>query len=245
MAQRIGHHHGEQVLANIILRRAVERVRGHGYEPTAATELEDAQTTGVTKKGLFGRRRPSANNIPGVYGPRVYKPQVYKPGMQIGPSGITFQKPQFRGPQLQGPQMKGMNVNADALSKLGKGSSSSAPSAPLLPSQGVFKQKAWLPWWLVPVVIALAALAILLYMLLPKNAVVPDVVGAKSTFDAEKELTEKGFKLAGAPKEKVDPDAPAGSVIGQTPAAGEEAEEGEQVAVEIAVGDGKLTVPKV
>ena len=52
---------------------------GRGAEPTAATELEDAQTTGITKKGLFGHRRPSANNIPGVYGPRVYKPQVYKP----------------------------------------------------------------------------------------------------------------------------------------------------------------------
>ncbi len=98
---------------------------------------------------------------------------------------------------------------------------------------------------MVPVVIALAALAVLLYMLLPKNAVVPDVVGAKSTFEAEKELTEKGFKLAGAPKEKVDPDAPAGSVIGQTPAAGEKAEKGEQVTVQIAVGDGKISVPKV
>jgi beta-lactam-binding protein with PASTA domain len=214
-------------------------------EPTAATELEDAQTTGITKKGLFGRRRPSGGNIPGVYGPRVYKPQVYKPGMQIGPSGISFQKPSFSGPQVSGPQMKGMNLDASKLKMPGKGGAASAPSGPLLPSQGVFKQKAWLPWWMVPVVIALAALAVLLYTLLPKNAVVPDLVGAKSTFEAEKKLTEAGFKLAAAPKEKVDPKAPAGSVIGQTPAAGEEAEEGEQVAVEIAVGDGKLTVPKV
>src|SRR5215218_6499753 len=174
-------------------------------EPTAATELEGAQTTGITKKGLFGRRRPSGGNIPGVYGPRVYKPQVYKPGMQIGPSGISFQKPSFSGPQVSGPQMKGMNLDAGKLKMPGKGGATSAPSGPLLPSQGVFKQKAWLPWWMVPVAIELAA----------------------------------------APKEKVDPKAPAGSVIGQTPAAGDEAEEGEQVAVEIAVGDGKITVPKV
>ena len=124
--------------------------------------------------------------------------------------------------------MKGMNLDANSLKMPGKGGASAAPSGPLLPSQGVFKQKAWLPWWMVPVVIALAALAVLLYMLLPKNVVVPDVVGAKSTFEAEKELTETGFKLAGAPKEKVDPDAPAGSVIGQTPAAGEKAEKGER-----------------
>ena len=123
-------------------------------EPTAAAELEDAQTTGITKKGLFGRRKPSANNIPGVYGPRVYKPQVYKPGMNIGPSGISFQKPQITGPQLQGPQMKGMNLDANSLKMPGKSGASSAPTGPLLPSQGVFKQKAWLPWWLVPVVIA-------------------------------------------------------------------------------------------
>jgi beta-lactam-binding protein with PASTA domain len=213
-------------------------------EPTPASELEGAPSGATTKKGLFGRRRPSGN-IPGVYGPRVYKPQVYKPGMNIGPSGISFQKPQISGPQLQGPQMKGMNLDAKSLKMPGKGGASSAPSGPLLPSQGVFKQKAWLPWWLIPVAIALAALAILLYLLLPSNVAVPNVVGSKSTFDAEKKLTEAGLKLAPAPKEKVDPKAPAGSVIAQTPAAGEKAEKGEQVTVEIAVGDGKITVPKV
>ena len=66
--------------------------------------------------------------------------------------------------------MKGMNLDASKLKMPGKsGGASSAPSGPLLPSQGVFKQKAWLPWWLIPVVIALAALAVLLYMLLPKQ----------------------------------------------------------------------------
>jgi beta-lactam-binding protein with PASTA domain len=213
-------------------------------EPTPATELEGAPTGATTKKGLFGRRRPSGN-VPGVYGPRVYKPQVYKPGMQIGPSGISFRKPQITGPQFQGPQMKGMNLDPKSLKMPGKGGASSAPSGPLLPSQGVFKQKAWLPWWLVPVVLALAALAVLLYMLLPSNVAVPNVVGSKSTFEAEKKLTEAGLKLAAAPKEQPDNKAPAGSVIGQTPAAGEKAEKGEQVSVLIAVGDGKISVPKV
>jgi beta-lactam-binding protein with PASTA domain len=213
-------------------------------EPTPAAELEGAPSGATTKKGLFGRRRPSGN-VPGVYGPRVYKPQVYKPGMQIGPSGISFQKPSFSGPQVQGPQMKGMNLDANKLKMPGKGAGASAPSGPLLPSQGVFKQKAWLPWWLIPVALLLALLAILLYTLLPSNVAVPDVVGSKSTFDAEKKLTEAGLKLAPAPKEKVDAKAPAGSVIAQTPAAGEKAEKGELVTVQIAVGDGKITVPKV
>ena len=212
-------------------------------EPTPSSELEGASPGATTKKGLFGRRRPSGD-IPGVYAPRVYKPQVYKPGMQIGPSGISFTKPQFTGPKLQGPQMK--SFNASSLKMPGKGGgASSAPSGPLLPSQGVFKQKAWLPWWLIPVVLLLALLAVLLYTLLPSNVAVPNVVGSKSTFEAQKKLTEAGLKLAAAPKEQTDKKAPAGSVIGQTPAAGEKAEKGEQVSVLIAVGDGKITVPKV
>ena len=82
-------------------------------------------------------------------------------------------------------------------------------------------------------------------MLLPNNVKVPNVVGSKSTFAAEKKLDDAGLKLAASPKEKVDPKAPPGSVIGQTPEAGKTAEKGEEVAVLIAVGDGKITVPKV
>ena len=75
-------------------------------EPTSAAELENAPAAAPKKKGLFGRR-PSADGVPGVYGPRVYKPQVYKPGMQIGPSGISFQKPQFTRPADAGPADEG------------------------------------------------------------------------------------------------------------------------------------------
>ena len=104
--------------------------------------------------------------------------------------------------------MKGMNLDANSLKMPGKGGAAAAPSGPLLPSQGVFRQKAWLPWWLVPVAIALAALAVLLYMLLPKNVVVPDLVGAKSTFDAEKKLTEAGLKLGRRAEGEGRPEGP-------------------------------------
>ena len=116
---------------------------------------------------------------------------------------------------------------------------------PLLPSQGIFRQKAWLPWWLIPVAIALAALAVILYLMLPKNVVVPDLVGQKSTFDAEKKLTDANLKLASTPKEKVDTKAPPGSIVGQTPAAGKKAKKDSEVTVLVAVGDGKITVPKI
>ena len=75
-------------------------------EPTSASELENAPAAAPKKKGLFGRR-PSADGVPGVYGPRVYKPQVYKPGMNIGPGGISFQKPQITRPADAGPADEG------------------------------------------------------------------------------------------------------------------------------------------
>src|ERR687893_1853143 len=208
-------------------------------EPTSAETLKGQPTAAPTKRGLFRGR--GAGDVPGVYGPRVYKPQVYEPGLNIGPDGISLRKPQVMGPQMQGPQMKAMNLDMSSLKgKMGSGGAAPAQSGPLLPSQGVFRQLAWLPWWLVPVAIALAALAVILYMLLPKNVVVPDVVGKESTFAAEETLTDAELKLAGATKEKVDPEAEPGSVIGQTPKAGEKAEKESEVAILVAVGDGKL-----
>ena len=119
------------------------------------------------------------------------------------------------------------------------------PSIPLRPTQAVFRQKPWLPWWLAIVVPLLLLLALLLFLFLPKNATVPEVVGKKSAFEAEKAITEAKMKLAPGTKEKIDPNVPPGTVIAQTPKAGEEAEKGAEVAIQIAVGDGKLTVPAV
>ena len=210
-------------------RLAVKTLTGQEAEARLAAE----PTTAEDFKGA-----------PGVYGPRVFKPQVYGPGMNVGPGGVSFRKPQLTGPQMQGPQMKNVNVDANSLRRAaGSGGPSPAPSGPLLPSQAVFRQKAWLPWWLIPVAVALAAVALVLYLLLPKNVVVPDVVGSASTFEAEQTLTDAELKLAAVPKEKVDADAPPGSVLSQTPKAGEKAEKDSEVSLLVAVGNGKTRVP--
>jgi beta-lactam-binding protein with PASTA domain len=86
---------------------------------------------------------------------------------------------------------------------------------------------------------------VVLYLLLPKNVVVPDVVGAASAFDAEKTLTDKGLKLAPEQKQKTTKDADPGTVIGQVPAAGKKAEKGSAVSLLIAVGSGEATVPNI
>ena len=122
-----------------------------------------------------------------------------------------------------------------------------APAAqmPLMPNQVVFRHKAYLPWWVPLLLPLLLLLALLLFLFLPKNVVVPEVTGAKSTFAAEKTLTDSELKLSAATKQKVTTEAAPGTVIGQTPAAGEKAEKDSEVAIEIAVGNGKVEVPSV
>ena len=151
-------------------------------------------------------------------------------------------KPMVRGPQMAGGGMHGMNVNLDRL-KIG-GSGAPAITGPLLPSQAVFRQKPWLPWWVAIVIPLLALLALLLFLFLPKNVKVPDVVGKASAFDAEQVITEAKLRMAPQVKEKVDPKAKPGSIIEQTPPAGETAEEDSEVAILIAVGTGKVDGPE-
>ena len=125
------------------------------------------------------------------------------------------------------------------------GGGTPAPNIPLQPNQVVFRQKAWLPWWIMMLVPLLILLAVLLFLFLPRNVTVPEVTGSKSTFDAEQKLVEADLKLAPAPKEKVSTEAPPGTVIGQTPEAGEKAKKDSEVALLIAVGNGKVQVPSV
>jgi beta-lactam-binding protein with PASTA domain len=160
------------------------------------------------------------------------------PSAQIGPGGVRVNKPRVSAPRAPSANLQ--------LSKLKvPGGGISAPSVPLQPNQVAFRQKAWLPWWVAMVVPLLILLAVLLFLLLPKNVTVPEVTGSKSTFEAEKKLTKAELKLAPAQKEKVTKEAPPGTVIGQTPAAGEKAKKDSEVSLLVAIGDGNVEVPNV
>jgi len=192
-----------------------------GAEGAEGEEGEEGEEGARPKaKGLLGKLR--------VTGPRA----------QVGTSGVRVS-----GPRVAKPRIPSKNVDLMKLKAPGGG----APAAaiPLLPNQVVFRHKAWLPWWVALLIPLLLLLALFLFLFLPKNVVVPEVTGAKSTFEAEKTLTESELKLSAATKQKVSTEAPPGTVIGQTPAAGEEAEKDSEVAIEIAVGDGKIEVPNV
>ncbi|HET6550669.1 MAG TPA: PASTA domain-containing protein [Solirubrobacter sp.] len=212
-------------------------------EPLSADVLANAPVQPEGKRRFWQRRPPQ---IPGVYGPRVFKPQLYPPDVQLGAGGVQLRMPQFRAPQVKGPQLGQLNAQqlAKGVKLPGRGGAS-APAAPLLPTQGVFVQRAFLPWWLIPVVALLIALLLLLYKLSPQKAVVPDVVGAKSAFAAEETLTKADLKLDPSQKTQVDDKAPAGSVLKQTPAKGAEVDKNTPVSVLIAVRSGKVDVPKI
>ena len=163
--------------------------------------------------------------------------RVTGPRAQVGTSGVRMQ-----GPRVSKPAVPSKNVD---LMKLKAPGGIAAPQMPLMPNQVVFRHKAWLPWWVALLVPLLLLLALLLFLFLPRNVVVPDVTGSKSAFEAEQELTKAELKLDPGTKQKVSTEAPPGTVIGQTPAAGEKAKKDSAVAVLVAVGDGKAEVPSV
>ena len=136
--------------------------------------------------------------------------------------------------KLQAPQVAGPADEADAarrrrpdLKLPGRGGGAPAPAAPLLPTQGVFRQKPWIPWWAVPLLIAIIALLLLLYKLLAaEGRRAATSSGQQSAFEAEQKLTEADLKLDPNQKKQLDAKVKPGTIIGQTPAAGDEGQEG-------------------
>ncbi len=166
---------------------------------------------------------------------RHFLPQVTPPDAQLGPGGLQVRMPHVVAPQVQAPQLGALKLPSRP---------AAAPAAPLAPTQGVFRQRPLIPWW-APLLLALLLLAALLvFLLAPRHATVPDVTGAKSAFAAEKTLTAAGLKLDPNLKAKQDPHPP-GTVIDQTPKPGARVAKGTPVAILVAVGSGKVTVPSV
>ena len=115
---------------------------------------------------------------------------------------------------------------------------------PVPPRMATYRQKAWLPWWMSIVAPLVAALAVVVVMLLPKQTTVPNLKGQPSAFAAQKLLNKIGLKL-GKTTPKVDPKQKPGVVIDQSPAAGAKAKKGTVVDVVTVTGTGKATVPAI
>ncbi|MDA0161265.1 PASTA domain-containing protein [Solirubrobacter ginsenosidimutans] len=229
-------------------RLEVKTITGDEAAERAADQVVGAdvllQAGPPVKKKWYKRGAPQ---VPGMYPPRVFKPQLYPPDVSMGPGGLQVRMPKLQQPQFQGPQMKSMNASQLKPGQLklpGRGGSST-PTAPLMPTQGVFKQKPWLPWWLIPLLLLLLLLLFLLLRSQPQTVLVPKVVGAKSTFDAQARLIESGLRLDPETKTQIDDTVPPGSVLRQAPDSGVEAPRASAVSVLVAVGSGHVKVPDV
>ncbi|MDX6628344.1 MAG: hypothetical protein QOH00_590 [Gaiellales bacterium] len=111
------------------------------------------------------------------------------------------------------------------------------------PQPAVFRQRPWIPAWVLPIVPILIAAGIAVWALRPNDTTVPDLTGAK-LFAAQQKLDAAGLKL-GPQQTQETSKAPAGTILNTIPAAGKKIGKGKEVTVLIAVGSGKVTVPTV
>ena len=164
-----------------------------------------------------------------------------------GPGGVNVRMPQFRAPAGAGPQMGPSTLQAgQGELKLPRRAAPRRRAARCCRPRACSARRPWLPWWLMPVLSLLAAARCCCSSCcLPQNVVVPEVVGEPSAFEAEEKLTEADLKLAPTRRSRSTTRSPPGTVIGQTPAAGEKAEKGTPVAILVAVGNGKVNVPDI
>ena len=188
--------------------------------------------------GAGGRLRAGGMpRLPGVRGPHVGMPDV-----SIGPGGGL----DVRMPHVRGPQFGGVNLGRRALGGLDglrmPNAGPATPAAPLLPAQAVFRQKAWLPWWLAIVAPLVLTFGLMLFLLLPKNVDVPSVVGSATVFEAERKLDAAGLDVKGTTN-RVTSDAKPGAVLAQSPGPGDSIEKGSGVTLEVAVSNGATAVP--
>ncbi len=112
------------------------------------------------------------------------------------------------------------------------------------PVAGQYRQKPWLPWWLLIVIPLVIALIILLLSMRQAQATVPDLAKAKDRLELEGLLQQSKLVL-GNVTEEVNDQVKAGAVLGQEPPAGAKVKAGSPVAVKVAVGSGKVPVPEL
>lgn len=116
------------------------------------------------------------------------------------------------------------------------------PPGPVVPA--VFKQRPWIPWWVL-VLLPLIVLGLLLFLMTrPTLTTVPNLTNTPDQLAADAALGRAKLKLGDTLQIQNDKAAP-GSVIGQSPAAGTRLEQGSVVSVKLAVSSGKGKIPKI
>jgi beta-lactam-binding protein with PASTA domain len=232
---------GEIVTTTLEVRPPRQRLIGRPLErriEVSAATGDEAQRLLDEPDAPSGHGKRGLPAVPGLRGPRLSRPDL-----AIGPGGV-----QLRGPRVSGPSMgqvhvgsKIPNVDLRALQARAK----PAADAPLTPTQVIFRQRSWLPWWLAVVVPLLLALLLLLWLLWPRTTHVPNVTGASSVFAAQQTLEGHNLILDPNVQKVVRASAKPGSVVGQAPNAGKKVDKGSAVVVQVAVGTSSVKVPQL
>ena len=195
-----------------------------GAEADALLEDEEAAAEAAGADGSRGLLGAAGDHVRG-------------PAASLGPSGL-----QVRGPKVRAPRAPRGRIDLASLRTAG---APTAPTVPLLPTQVAFRQRPWLPWWLAIVVPLLVIALIALLASRTEQVKVPKVAGAKSVFAAQKTLEAAGLTLNPSTQQKATADQPPGTILSQTPPAGEQVDKGAPVAVLVAVGTGSVKVPAI
>ena len=111
------------------------------------------------------------------------------------------------------------------------------------PQPAVFRQKPWIPAWVLPIVPLLIAAGVAIWLLRPNTTKVPDLTGA-TVFVAQQKLEAAGLKLGQKEPEETSKSAP-GTILATIPAAGKEVDKGKEVIVQVAVGSTEVEVPQL
>jgi beta-lactam-binding protein with PASTA domain len=225
-----------QIWLGRALDRRFEIACASGEEGEKLLQAKEAAKRGGGLSALAGKAK-----LPGAISP----PKVDMADISIGPGGkLDVRPPGVRGPQFQGVNLRRPTLGLRALRMPDRTAAPQAPSTPLLPTQAIFRQKAWLPWWLAIVLPLLLLLGLMLLLLLPKSVEVPNLKGLKTAFDAEKQLIAAELVLGERQKQPSSKAKP-GTIIDQSPAAGESAKKGAPVSILIAVSNNDTRVPQL
>ena len=111
------------------------------------------------------------------------------------------------------------------------------------PQPAVFRQRPWIPAWVLPIVPILIAAGIAIWALRPNTTKVPDLTGAEA-LRRPAETRRRRAQARRSRRRRRSKVAP-GTIINTIPAAGKTVDKGKEVTVLIAVGSGKVTVPTV
>lgn len=158
---------------------------------------------------------------------RRFEPQVRPPAVPLSPTALP------RPPKL--PSAGGA-IGAVL------GRAAAPPAAPLGPSQAAFVQRAFIPRWLIPLLLLIAIPLAAFVAMRPDKVAVPDVTKERTLIAATAALSDAGLTIV---EKEQDSKRRPGTILGQSPEAGKKIDKGAPVTVFFAKGTRQVPVPAI